>query len=121
MVARRSEKSLLKELLEEMGFSVKLDGTIEGFSNIKHGFDIIATKNDLILCFDIVNLRASTFLGIWCKALDLRKARIFLVSEERHASQLPSELRKTEDLELIFYRSLRDLEEKVRTAIDEIK
>jgi len=114
---RVGEKALLKEVLEKLSFTVELDGVVEGFSGIKHRFDLVATKGSLTLCFDFVNLSTYTYLKTWCKALDLRNVKVFLISREGSEDKILSELKESGFLKLVFFKDLKDLVEKVRIIV----
>jgi len=78
-----SLKNDIKGLLESEGFDVELDATLEGRSGIKHKFDVVATKDNSLLCFEFCGNLEEAFLSVLAKALDVRGAKVFVLIKEK--------------------------------------
>ena len=107
-----SLKNDIKGLLESEGFYVELDATLEGKSGIKHKFDIVATKDNSLLCFEFCGNLEEAFLSVLAKALDVREAKVFVLIKEK-----ARELREGGRLVFVQYVDRDDLLVKLQKLL----
>jgi len=110
-------KRILRDFLEKRGFDVRLNGTLVGYSGVKHKFDLVALKGDLTLCIDYTGFDIVSFLKVYLKAVDVDYARIFLLVEEKFRECIPSELTETRKLKLVLFKDHEDLISKMENEL----
>lgn len=77
-------KSLIEAIrgkLEEMGFKVVLNSALKGISGIEHRFELLAYKEENVVCVDIPN-PSFIFLDVYGKAIDLPWVKILVPVKE---------------------------------------
>ncbi|RLE82576.1 MAG: hypothetical protein DRJ51_01050 [Thermoprotei archaeon] len=119
---RRGLKDTIKDFLERKGFNVKINGRIVGFSGIEHSFDVVASKGNLVVCFDLVDPNINSFIELWGKVMDVSHARIFVVCEEESYRRVPDEagllnFDKIENVKVLSLRDLNSMLEKIGSIV----
>jgi len=106
-------KETLKRFLEEKGFSIEFNRALRGSSGLEHVFDIVATREGTILCFDVINPSEISVLSSLGKAIDVSYVQFFLLCKNVQSAKLPDILRDIDALEAIIYSDVEDLLRKL--------
>ncbi len=115
----RRLKGTLKAFLEEMGFTVELDRALQGYSGIEHSFDIVATRDGKVLCFDFANLSEDSLIRAVLKAIDVNCTKVFLMSKTSCTDNLPDSLGDLKVLEVVLFEDAEDLLRKISSVVAE--
>lgn len=92
-----------------------LNDTLEGISGIQHRFDLLACKEEMMICVDIPN-PSFMLLAIYGKAIDLPWVKILVpVKEEKTCSYNYA----IDNLSVISYKNVEELVKKFEQKLEE--
>ncbi len=112
-------KEILRKFLEKRGFSVWLDKTLAGFSGIEYTFDLVAVREDAVLCFILAGEDGNAILRSTLRAMDFEHAKVFLLLSEVRVDRVPEYLKKVKGLRVVLFKNVEDLLKKIDSAIAE--
>ena len=115
MMERGRWIAVVKKLLKREGFEVEIGGALKGSSGLVHIFDIVASRGELMLCFDYVS-DLESLLKVLGKTLDVDHVRVYAVSEAGTAKLLPIAF-ESERPRFLLFEDERDLASKVRSEL----
>ncbi|RLF38342.1 MAG: hypothetical protein DRN00_04425 [Thermoplasmata archaeon] len=105
----------IKEKLEKRGFEVILNDTLEGISGIQHRFDLLARKEEIVICVDIPN---PSFMlpAVYGKAIDLPWVKVLVPVKEENPCSYDHTI---DNLSMISYKDVEDLTRKFERKLKE--
>lgn len=106
---------MVKELLEREGFEVEVGGALKGSSGLVHIFDVVASKGELMLCFDYVG-DLESLLEVLGKTVDVDRVEVYAVSKADTAKLLPAVL-ESERPRFLLFEDEEDLASKVKSEV----